>query len=227
MKKLLCGLAGALVTLSMHGQVIAQWNFESLTLSPSVTNATSLFNVPAEVGSGTASGSHAASTTYSTPSGNGSVKSISVNTWAVGDYWQFQVSTVGFQNISLSYDQTSSNTGPGKNTLQYSTDGTTFTAFDGEYTILPNAAPNAWTSLTYNPLFTFTYDLSSITALNNASSVYFRLLDSSTTSANLGTVAPTGTDRVDNFTVGVVPEPASGLLLVLGLLGWNLIRRKS
>ena len=44
--------------------------------------------------------------------GNGSTKSLSANNWSVGDYWQLQLSTVGFSGLSLSYDQTGSATGP-------------------------------------------------------------------------------------------------------------------
>ena len=43
--------------------------------------------------------------------GNGSPKSMSGNGWAVGDYWQFQSSTLGFSDIGISFDQISSSTG--------------------------------------------------------------------------------------------------------------------
>jgi hypothetical protein len=79
--------------------------------------------------------------------------------------------------------------------------------------------------------FTFSYDLSSITALDDDSSVVFRIVDDSTTSINGGTVATSGTDRIDNFVVSgtadAVPEPSSmALTAVGGLLGLVTIRRK-
>src|SRR5438105_15687052 len=77
---------------------IAQWTFE--TSAPTTAGP-----IAPEVGSGSASGSHAGAAVYSSPAGNGSVHSYSANTWAVGDYWQFQTSTLGSSGISLSWDQ--------------------------------------------------------------------------------------------------------------------------
>src|SRR5581483_11130067 len=204
MKKLASGalLAAFAFVAPSHAQTIAQWTFET-----SVPATAGPFSP--EVGSGSATGSHAGAATFSSPAGNGSSHSFSANTWATGDYYQFQVSTVGFSNIGISYDQTSSNTGPKFWDLQYSTDGVSFTTFVSQYTVLANAAPNnTWSAGTPHPEFGFSDDLSSVAALNNAANVYFRITeDSGTTSANGGTLAPAGTDRVDNFTVYVAPEP--------------------
>jgi hypothetical protein len=87
--------------------------------------------------------------------------------------------------------------------------------------VLANAAPNPlWNSTTRSPLYAWSFDLSGITALDNQSNVYFRLNDSSNTSANGGTVGTAGTDRVDNFTISAtaVPEPAT-----LVSLGWGAV----
>jgi fibronectin-binding autotransporter adhesin len=193
---LLCGEASA--------AVIADWTFE--TTQPATAGPFS-----PETGAGSALGNHAGASTYSTPAGNGSSHSFSSNTWSVGDYYQFEVSAQSFQNLSVSFDQTSSNTGPKNFSLEYSTDGTNFTVFNGTggtYSVQPNSAPNtAWNATTYNPLYTFSDNLSTVTALNNASTVYLRLLDNSMTSAGTagGTVAPAGTDRVDNFVINGTP----------------------
>jgi autotransporter-associated beta strand protein len=158
----------------------------------------------AEIGNGSALGFHAGSTVYSTPAGNGSAHSFSSTAWAIGDYYQFQVSTVGAPNVALNWDQTSSNTGPRDFVLQYSTNGTTFSTFGSQYSVLANNAPNPlWSATINHPEFNFNLDLSSVTAINNQPNVYFRLLDNSTNSAAGGTVAAGGTGRVDNFTVTI------------------------
>ena len=197
--------------------IIADWTFE--TSKPTTAGPYS-----PEVGSGSATGSHASgSVVYSAPSGNGSTNSFNSTRWAVGDYYQFQVSTIGFSGIAVSWDQVSSGTGPRDFNLQYSTDGTSFTSF-ASYSVLVNVAPNFWA--TNSTVFTtsFADDLSSITALNNDSSVFFRLVDASTTSASGATVTTVGTDRVDNFTVTAVPEPATVGICLLGGLGISGLR---
>ena len=118
--------------------------------------------------------------------------------------------------------------------MQYSTDGTSFTTFGSTYEVLANAAPNAvWNATTFSNSYEFNVDLSSVTAINNAANVYFRLVDADTISANGGTVAPAGTDRVNNFTVTgspvSVPEPSSVFLAALAVTGLGLfsVRRRS
>jgi hypothetical protein len=223
-----CAILSVLTLFAASSQAqIAKWTFE--TSQPANTPGAGIWvtNVSAEIGSGTASALHTGNAAYTSPSGNGSAHSFSANTWATGDLYQFASSTVGFANILVSYDQVSSATGPGKFNFSYSTDGVTFTTVATDYTVLVNTSPNAWSSSTPIATTTYTYDLSSVTALNNVSAVWFRIIDDSTVSAGGGTVATAGTDRVDNFTIAVVPEPNS-LFLVggLGLLAASFIRRR-
>ncbi len=224
------GIAISILSAAAIAQAttIATWTFE--TSQPSVTGAAA-GPYPSEIGTGSASGSHASSATvYSTPAGDGSSHSFSSNTWAAGDYYQFQVNTTGQQQIDLDWDQTSSNTGPRDFNLEYSTDGTHFTTFTSSYgspyEVLANVAPNAWNATTFSNTFEFNVDLSSVTAINDAASVDFRLVDADTISANGGTVATAGTDRVNNFTVTSspvsVPEPSTVFLAALALSGLGL-----
>ena len=188
---------------------IADWTFE--TIQPSNAGP-----VTPEIGSGTGTTFHAGASTYSSVTGNGSTKSWSSNTWAVGDYYQFKVNTAGLGSIGFQWDQTSSNTGPKNFQVEYSTDGTSFTNYTGAFstgtatagvtTVLANASPNvAWTSTSVNSAYTFTIDLSAISAINNQANVYFRIADQTTVSAAGGTVATTGTDRIDNVIVVGTP----------------------
>ncbi len=219
MKKLIVLL---LVVLSFSGSgqaQIASWTFETSMPTGSPGASVWITNIASEVGSGTASGFHVGAAAYSNPAGNGSAHSFSANTWAVNDYFQFVVSTIGYSGIGVSFDQTSSATGPGRFTLAWSTDGSSFAPVIAatDYNVLENAFPNSWNSTTASPLFSYFYDLSSVTGLNNSPEVYFRLINSSTISAGGGTVNPTaGTSRVDNFTVAVVPEPSTIALMALG-----------
>lgn len=219
MKRLLCSSLALLVTASiLQAQTVAKWTFETsipLTAGP----------FSPEIGSGSALGSHTGVAAYSSPAGNGSSHSFSANTWAVGDYWLFQVNTLGLNNVGLSWDQTSSSTGPRDFSLDYSLNSGSSWITITAYSPLVNSAPNAWSTTTYNPAATFSPALAG--AVDNQASVWFRLIDVSATAENGNPVAATGTDRVDNFTVAVIPEPTSlSLLGGFGLLAWHLIRRR-
>src|ERR1041385_1987473 len=112
MKRFLSFLAVALFSApaAFTQTNLATWTFETLTLSTANTNSTPngwCTNVAADIGSGTGSGFHqTAAAVFSTPAGNGSAKSLSANNWTVGDFWQVTLSTVGYNNIVVAWDQT-------------------------------------------------------------------------------------------------------------------------
>jgi predicted extracellular nuclease len=187
--------------------IIAQWTFESPNTPVAATAAVYPNAIVPAIGSGNAGGVHtSASTAWSTPVGNGSAYSFSSNYWSVGNYYQFRTSTAGFTGISVSWDQTGSATGPRDFKLTYSTDGTNFTDFGSAYS-LPSPAVS-WSSGSTSLATKFSSDLSSVTALDNQATVYFRIINTSTVSINGGTVATGGTGRVDNFTVRGNGDPA-------------------
>lgn len=210
-------LASASVTQIASADTLAKWTFEANTPAD-LNNSTTISSLLADEGTGTASGVHAnAATDWTTPVGNGSANSLSANEWTVGDYFQFSVSTLGFDSLSVGWGQTSSSTGPGQFKFAYQVNGGGFTDYIA-YTVLPNQAGapglGSWGSGTEILGYNFSLDLSAVTLLQNATSVDFRLILASTAdSTPPGTIASGGTSRVDNFTVTAmpiaVPEPSA------------------
>ena len=234
-KSFAAALAVAAMAIASVGNLaaaatITQWTVELPTPIPAdLNNSSTGPTVLSSAGIGTLSGSHAsADTDWSTPAGPASSDSYSANTWAVGDYFQFASSTVGFENIKVSFDAMGSNTGPRDFKIAYSTDGSTFTDF-GTYALV-NAS---WSSLPtfVNPATAhFEFDLSAITALDDSAITTFRLIQTSTTAINGSPVATGGTSRVDNVTISgdvIVPEPATLALAAFGMTGVVAARRRS
>ena len=221
MKHILLTLLALLsTTFVTFGQVIiADWTFE--TSQPVTNNQTAFTGINPEIGAGAASGVHAsAATDYSSPAGNGSTHSFSVNTWAIGDYFQFQVSTLGNTGVQVGWEQTRSGTGPTNWNFAYSLNGVDYTVALNSYTV----NQITWSATTVTNASSFSADLSSVNALDNASSVYFRV------SAASAPGSAAGTARLDDFQVTAtpVPEPREyAAVAALGLLGFAAYRRRS
>jgi hypothetical protein len=199
----------------------AAWYFESGGITGT---GSSLSGIPAEFGTGTASAFHASPlTTWSSPVGNGSSHSWSADHWAVGDYWQFQISTIGMAPDFITYDQTRSTTGPAQFELSYSTDGVNFSSFPS-YTVLTNStsannsgtghSTTPWNTSSYQTIFTLTNFPGSITSIQNAETVYFRVVCDSAPSS------PDGTSQLDNFYIfsQPIPEPSAVSLFAVSCL---------
>ena len=128
----------------------------------------------------------------------------------------FNVSTLGFSNIVVSFATQGTSTGFNSNQFQYSLDGISFIDFGPPYVPL-----SAFGSL---PVV---FTLSSILGLNNNPMAAFRIVFNGATSS-------TGTNRIDNFVVegtavdtnSAVPEPMSVMLLLTGLGGLYKFKRK-
>ena len=219
-KHLMVMVAAAVLMLTQaehaRAAVMANWTFE-VSDPPSATGATNGPYAP-EIGAGSATGFHAnAAGGWSSPAGNGSSNSWSGNTWTQGDYFQFEVSTTGLEDIVFTWDQTRSSSGPPTWDLQYATSASgPFTTFTDDY-----ALPIITWSTSSAGGTTFTADLSAVTSVDDAPVVVFRILaDSSPTFA-------TGSARLDNVIVSgsPIPEPATtGIIASLFLAG--VIRRR-
>ena len=127
----------------------------------------------------------------------------------------FNVSTLGFTNIIVSFATQGTSTGFNLNQFQYSLDGITFTDFGSPF--VPATAFGA---------VPIVFTLSSIVGLNNNPNAAFRIVFN-------GASSSTGNNRLDNLVVEgtaapdtTIPEPSTALLLISGLTGFVLERKK-
>jgi hypothetical protein len=131
-----------------------------------------------------------------------------------GRHITFNVSTLGFSDIVVSFATQGTSTGFNSNQFQYSLDGITFVDFG-----LPYAPATVFGTVP------FVFSLASIAALNNNPNAAFRIVFNSATTA-------TGNNRIDNFVVEgsaadtSVPEPATAILLLSGLSGLYGLKKR-
>jgi hypothetical protein len=130
-----------------------------------------------------------------------------------GRHLTFNVSTLGFSNIVVSFATLGTGTGFNNNQFQYSLDGITFVNFGPPY--VPGAAFGAV------PLV---FSLASIVGLDDNPNATFRIIFNGATSS-------TGNNRIDNIVVEgapttSVPEPMSAILLLSGLSGLYGVRKR-
>ena len=203
---------------------IAGWSMSTSVAAATTGNYTyGAADLGVLTGGTSLSGNHTAiATTWSSPNGNGSTYSLSSNNWSSGDYYQVSMATTGYSDISVSWDQTRTSTGPSSFSLSMSTDGgANFTTLLASYTVVQagftGTGTTSWNSVTNQTGFTNTVDLG-ISAANQGN-VLLRF-------NSLATTAVAGTNRIDNISVtsGVVPEPSAALLGALSALG--LLRRR-
>ena len=193
-------LVGSLVSVSAQ-TTLAKWTFE--TSIPATAGP-----LTPEEGSGSATSNTGG--TFSNPAGWGSNESWSSNSWNVGEYFQFQASSTSFSGVTVSWQQVGSNTGPKNFRLEYSTDGTSFTIHQS-YVV----NTSTWNATLTPAADQYTFDLSAITALNNAAAIYFRLTMVNTVPIGAtSTFGSGGTSRVDNFTVTAAPPAGTPLITV-------------
>jgi len=212
------------ISMAASANIIAGWSIA--TAIPAATTGTSYnYGVAdsGDVATGTMlSSAHAlAATTYSSPAGNGSTYSFSANNWTAGDYVQVSVATTGYSDVSISWDQTRSGTGPASFELVMSTDGgTNWSTLIASYAVvqagLAGSGTTTWNTVTNQAGFTIT---SIATDAANQGNVLFRM-------RTLVTTAAAGTNRVDNIVVSGNVAPAPGAIALLGLAGLIGRRRR-
>lgn len=197
-KNILVTLLMLLSSSIIYAQTIALWTFE--TSQPANSGPHN-----AEVGTGIATSIHAGASTYSTPSGNGSLHSFRANKWAAGDFFQFVVNTTGYESITFSFSQTSSARGPKTFEVLVSTDGATFTTLAGSNYDVTNST---WNVTNSNAASLHNFNLS---GMGNQPMLVVRLrVVAGSTAANGSSITASVTSRIDNVSItGSSPLPVT------------------
>lgn len=227
--------ASLLAVSNANADVLTQWNFNSLPADTSVATGTTTPNI----GTGTITllngvtnpsfNSGVGSSDTSLAANNSGFQTTTFATQGTQNKLrgvQYNVSTLGFENIIINYDLRHSNTSSRYEQFQYSLDGTNFV----DFSLFDGNAGDTW----FNNR---TADLSAITGADNNTSFAFRVVaafaPSTSTyvaSSPTGSYGTASTWRFDNVTVmgAPVPEPETyGMLLAgLGFIGF-VARRKT
>jgi hypothetical protein len=214
--RILAACSALLIIHSVQADTIADWTFENFHHSHHFHQSGTDPSMLLPPGSAVWEYHALSNSSFSGIPGFGSTHSMSADNWSIGDFFEFQTSTFGYTNIAISFDQFRSSSGPLDWNFEYSTNGSLFT------TALTYSATNltAWTVGAHQSIYTFSVDLSSLSALANDTNVYFRIVADSVPGGTAGT------SGVNNFLVSgnpiPVPEPSSAALV--GLAGFFCAR---
>lgn len=235
-KHFVVAAAFAVAAVPAQAVTVSQWNFNSVPADTSSATGSLL----ASIGAGTAS--LVGGTTATFASGNASGGSSDPDTSANDSGWnltswaaqgsgdksrgaRFDVSTVGFGNVVVTWDQRHSNTASRFAQFQYSTDGIAFVDFGTAFAADPG---DVW----YNGR---SVDLSSVAGVANNANFAFRVVAAyapgtsayvaATPGSSYGTA---GTWRFDMMTVSAapVPEPETYAMLLAGLAALGVVARR-
>ncbi len=229
MRSLLVAVAASAAFAGVaSASVITQWDFNDAVESSGGTLTPS-------TGAGTASLVGANTGTFGSGVGSSDTAGATFNdSWLTTTYAaqgtgsnsrgvRFDVSTVGYNNISFCFDQRNSNTASRYWLVEYSLDGSSFSS--------AGLAGGGVYAVTVGGVFVngFNFDMSTIVGADNNASFAVRITaifapgtSAYATTSGTGTYGTTGTARWDMVTMkgDVVPGPgALALLGVAGVLG--------
>jgi hypothetical protein len=244
-----CALVGCLVTVgTASAATITQWNFNSAIASnnsptPSIGVGTATpvgMTGNANNADIVAAGGNVPSSDPGVPNNSWRVRGSNSNGWSGTTQLlsgaQFNVSTVGASNIVAQLDVHATDGSPRHGQFQYTVDGSNFVSYGSLIDF--NATFDGWA--------TFSYDLSSIPAVNNNPLFGFKLVSAFSPAeftnangvqpANTAFQRASATTQVYNGTAGnwrfdmvtvasvQVPEPATLVVIVLAVMGLGLVR---
>lgn len=181
-------------------EVVAGWTFGTVTGSESLNADQGNSN---NVGIKTLTLTNAGTITFVGGSPGRAATATGWNNFTVDRFWSVPVNTIGFENLTISSKQQSSNTGPRDFKAQYSLDGSTWTDILGAGITVENN----FTSGVLNKV-------SLPAEASNKSEIFIRWINTSTVSVGGATVAGTGTSRIDEIFIegsplGVTLDPTA------------------
>ena len=245
---LICGLVLVGMPASVLGATITRWNFNTTTgvnnaPTPSIGTGSATpvgMNGGANNADILAAGGNTPSSDPGVPNNAWRVRGSNTNGWSGTTQLlsgaQFNVSTAGASNIVASFDVQATDGSPRHGQFQYTVDGANFTSFGSLIDF--NASFDGWA--------TFSYDLSSIPAVNNNPLFGFKLVSafSPVEFSNTNGVQPANTAfqrasgttqvyngtagnwRFDMVTVSSVPEPSTVIFAAMAALGLAVARSR-
>ncbi len=187
MKNYLMILCFSILALFANAQVtLVKWTFDDDNLVADAGIAANAAKAITAIGT---------AQNFSYPAGLNSTHCLSETGWDNGadtKYWQFDFVATGYENLTISSKQKSSNTGPKDFKIQYKI-GTagTWTDVSGGTVVVAND----------NFVLGAVADLALPAGCNDQASVYIRYLVTSTVSTNGSTVASTGTSRQEDLEI--------------------------
>ena len=222
--RLTAAAGAALLAASAHATLVAAWNFNQGLASGSQSAQV----LAANWGSGTMTTNwNASNFLVFNPTGasahngmnavNGDIdgNDLGLQNGTVGNgtvlnagrYLQFQIDTTGVQDIVLTLAARRTTTGMATQSVEWSTDGSSFFSA-GAFT--PGFNASAYTLATF--------DLSGVNAIENLSAAYIRIVFTDPQPGSNGALSSGGNCRIDNlqFNGTSVPAPA-GLIPLMGL----------
>ncbi|WP_304517330.1 T9SS-dependent choice-of-anchor J family protein [Cecembia rubra] len=173
--------------VSVHAQteIIAGWTFGTVTgeESPLADQGN-----PNNIGIQRINLLNATLSGYVAGSPGRAITSSGWNNFSQERYWFVQINTAGFENLTLSSKQQSSNTGPKDFHVQYSLNGTSWIDIpNGNVTVANNFTSGVLNRIPIPQ------------EANNKPEVFIRWLNTSEISVSLSTIASGGTNRIDEI----------------------------